>query len=113
MFKELAKIWKDTTTNTVTGEYSLKRLQAFFASLFAVLLTMPFIIHLNLWPEQSFSLKEPPFEVLLLWVSVALGFTGLIITGKFFSRKTADGNGNPLEPTLPEAKSENLTEEQP
>lgn len=110
MIQTIKKIWKDCTTNTATGEYSLKRLQAVMATFFAVLLTLPYVIELHIYPELSFNLKQPPFEVLLLWVAVALGFAGLIITGKFFSRKTADGYGNPLDQTIPDPKSEPLNE---
>lgn len=101
MIKTIKKIWLDTTTNTLTGEYSLKRLQNVLATFFSVLLTLPYVIELHLYPVQSFNLKEPPVEVLIIWVSVALSMGALTITGKYFARKTADNNGNPLEPQPP------------
>lgn len=98
MIKTAKKIWRDCTTNTLTGEYSLKRLQNVLATVLSVLLTLPYVLELHIYPTLSFNLKEPPVEVLGIWLTVALGMGTLTIAGKYFARKTADDNGNPLEP---------------
>lgn len=85
----IARIWNDTTKNTKTGEYSMKRLQAWGGYFFAMLISFSFMVDMNLWPGQSFSVKAPPLEVLYAWIVVGLGQTALTILGKIQSIKAS------------------------
>lgn len=98
MWQALKKIWIHTTTNTKTGEYSMKRLQVFGAYFFAIILSLTNVVNLNIWPEQAFAVTPAPEWLVFAWIGVALGQSFLTMKGKLQNRKTADENGNPLEP---------------
>jgi hypothetical protein len=86
ILKELQKIWYDSTTNTLTGKYSSKRLMGWGCFNLGMLNAI-------IRPELT--------ELTITLLTAALGSAGLTMTGQFLNRKTADDNGQPLAPPPP------------
>lgn len=99
MIAFIAKIWNDTTKNAATGEYSMKRLQAWGGYFFAMFLSFTNVVAMNLWPEQSFSVTASPDWLIYAWIVVGLGQTALTILGKIESIKASK-----IPPVTPETE---------
>lgn len=82
MFQELKKIWRETTKNEKNGRYSMKRLQAWGAFYFAMVLSLADVVEMNVWPEQSFSITKPSVEIIWVWAAIAVGTAALTVAGK-------------------------------
>ncbi|WP_026463669.1 hypothetical protein [Adhaeribacter aquaticus] len=102
MLEVIKKMWCDTTKNTLTGEYSMKRLQVFLFTWLSVVFSLPYLIEVDLPAKSPIKIIKPPIELILIFLGIALGSSYLTILGKFQNRKRGDENGVPLSPAYPE-----------
>lgn len=102
LFSELKKAWKDTTTNTATGEYSQKRLMKWGAYATGLFMCLADVIELHFSHGFDINIRKPEPEIIGLLMLYAFVESAAIIAGKYMNRKTSDDNGNPLEPASPE-----------
>ena|SRR5690606_25148473 len=98
MFKGLAKIWKDTATNTATGEYSQKRIMKWFAFAVGLFMCVADVVELHFSHGFDVQIRRPQEAIVGLLLLYSLGESVATLAGKYLNRKTADDNGNPLAP---------------